>query len=122
MARNYAFTVSKSEGATSHEVKVLLPDTFTAAQTKNLVEEGLKSVRIKVQGTLRRRLSQNNPVKPGEPLNREAQAAFDAVLNGTRPEAAKQRFDCVAMKFTRAQVDLMVANGAEVYNIPANLK
>ena len=120
MSRKYSFSVSKEEGATSHDVAIVLPDTFTAAQTKNLVEEGLKSVRIKVQGTLRRALSKDKPVKPGVEMNALAQSAFDAVINGSRVEV-RPTVDATAMKLTREQIDLMTADGYTVINIPAAL-
>lgn len=117
----HTFSVAAEEGATSHPVAVNVP-TFaeaTQAQKLKMWDEAIRSVTIKVQGTLRRRLAKGIR---GEALSKEAQAAFDAVMNGTRATAPSVVVDATALKLTRAQVDALTASGATVTNIPANLK
>lgn len=119
----HTFKVAKAAGATQHDVSVNVP-TFaemTKTQRENLVAEGLRSVTIKAQGTLRRRLNDKNPTKPGAALNAEAQNAFDNVINGTKSAAPSIVLDATVMGFTREQIDALTSQGATVVNIPAEL-
>jgi hypothetical protein len=116
----HTFNVSNDGGDTTTEITVNIPtfDEMTVAQRQNLVAEGYKSVTIKAQGTLRRR--QSKGIR-GKALEAEAQAAFDAIINGTRTTAPKLIIDATEMMLTREQIDLMVSKGATVVNIPPEL-
>jgi hypothetical protein len=133
MATNHTFKVAKSEGAAQHDVAVKVP-TFkeaTEKQRENAWNEAIRSITIKVQGTLRRRLAKG--IKPGEALNGEAQRAFDAILNGTALAPASTIVDAAEFlagfdlkndamrKLARGQVDLLTARGATVVNVPKEL-
>lgn len=76
------FNVSESDGATEHEVSIKTPDYASAnlAQRNVMWNEGLKSITIKVQGTLRRRIKDG--IRDAA-LAIEAQKAWDSILNGT---------------------------------------
>lgn len=118
----HTFKVSQKKGATAHEVTIEIPSyaEATEVQRERMWNEGIDSVVIKVQGTLRRRLAAG--VRPGERLNAEAQTAFQNVLDNVRTVTVqKTRIDATALELTRKQIDALVAGGAEVYNIPANL-
>lgn len=112
----HSFKVKESEESqTSHEVTVKVPsfEDATEAQRKNLFDEGLASVTIKVQGTCRRRLGKGIR---GEALKAEAQAAFDAIFNGTTRRATSIVMDAKAEKYTKAQIAQLEAAGVTVIN------
>lgn len=114
----HSFTVAKDADSPSVEVSVNVKsfEEADAAMRKRMWEEAMKSVTIKVQGTLRRRMGKG--IK-GAALVTEAQEAFDNVLNGVRSRTvSKPAVDATEAKLTRAQIDLLVASGVEVRNIP----
>jgi hypothetical protein len=115
--RTHTFTVRKDEDSPEHDVsvKVVTYAEATEAQRKNLFEEGMSSVTIKVQGTCRRRLAKGIR---GEALNAEAQKAFDAVINGTKAAASVVVMDATANKFNAAQIAALEASGVVVINKP----
>lgn len=113
--KTHIFKVRMDEKSAEHTVSVKVP-TFaeaTDAQKQQMWDEGISSVTIKVQGTCRRRLAKG--VK-GEPLNAEAQKAFDAVINGTRAAANVVVVDAKALKLSAAQITALEASGATVVN------
>lgn len=114
----HTFKVALSEGSTQHEVSIITPAYATAsdAQRQVMWAEGMNSVTIKVQGTLRRRL--NKGIK-GEALQKEAQAAWDAILNN-RPRTAivKPVIDAEALGLSLEQCEALEAQGCEVINKP----
>ena len=133
MAQVKTFKVSREKGGPTRECKITVPtfDEMTEAQRRRMVEKGIQSVVIDVQGGLRRDWKQI----PAESFNKRAQERFDAILNDTSIGGLKPSFDALELaklggldlktdggrKALRAQINLLVAGGAEVRNIPAGV-
>lgn len=128
----HTFSVKASENASkSYNVTVNVPDTFTEAQTTRLIAKAISSVTINVQGTLRRRIK--GGTTDADTLAKEAQAAFDAVINGvarstTRTVEVVKPIDVGAMfpndeasAEQMAVLKSLLAQGAKLSNIPTKI-
>lgn len=126
------FKVRAEAGATEHTIAVEIP-TFAEAterQRQNAWEYAIRAVRIKVQGRLRERIKKG---VRGEALSREAQAFFDAALNGETARASATVIDFATLfagfnledaevrKLVRRQMNTLTAGRATIVNIPPEM-
>lgn len=110
------FSVAADADSPSVDLTVQV-DTFKSATPEareRMFEEGLRSITIKVQGTLRRRMAKG---VRGAALAAEAQKVWDATVAGLRAERAPAVIiDAKALKLSKEQVAAMRAAGATVIN------
>lgn len=126
MPIQHKFSVALSKGGTQHAVEVSLPTFAEAdeAMRERMWNEGRAGVTIRVQGRLRRAIEGG---MRGKALETFAQTAFDEALKGIRGtrspvvQVVRPKIDATALGLSRAQIDALVAGGAEVYNIPPEL-
>lgn len=117
----HTFKVALGKGATQHEIAVETPDfdKATDAQRRVLFAEGVDSVTIKVQGSLRRRLEKG--VK-GSALLHEAQQAWDAIINSRPRTYGPPPVDYMAVpeadRLSKGQVRALQDAGYTFVNLP----
>lgn len=113
------FDVSADADSPTHTLTVEAVDfdKATPAQRQAMYAEGLRSVTIKAQGTLRRKMAKNNGPRTTAQLQAVAQQVWDATFSGIRADVPTATVvDAKALKLTPEQIAGLEASGAVVIN------
>lgn len=115
----YTFKVRESAGSKVYTVTIKTPQYSEATdqQRKRMFAEGEDGVTIKVQGTLRRRITKG--VTSEAALSAEAQTAWDAILNGQRLITVPV-IDAKGMYYSPEQVAAIESQGVKMVNLGPN--